>query len=106
MTSSSSGRRKRREKTGNAREAEERTNKNRNKENSAIIVQEVKETQKEEVRKGKDSGKLSETTEAFLSFKESIETEVCRKYHIQQNDREAQLKYLLIKRQWNMQKKI
>ena len=94
MTSSSNGRRKRREKTGKACEAEERANKNRNKEISAIIVQEARETQKEEGRKGKDSGKLSETTEAFLSFKESIVTEVCRKYHIQQNDRGGAIEIL------------
>ena len=102
MTSSFNGRKKGREKTGKERVAEGRPNKNRNKENSAILVQEAGVTQKEEGRKEEHNGNCQKLSRRFLILNGRLRLKFAENTIYNKTISEAYLKYLRIKRQWYM----
>lgn len=102
MTNSFNGRKKSREKTGKARVAEGGANKNRSKENSAIIVQEAEETQKEEGSKEEDNGICQKLPRRFLILNGRLRLKFAENTLYIKMINEAHLKYLGIKRQCNM----
>ena len=98
MTSSFNGRKKRREKTGKERVAEGRANKNRNKENSVILVQEAEVTQKEEGRKEEHNGNCQKLARRFLILNGRLRLKFAENTIYNKTISEAYLKYLRIKR--------